>query len=481
MQISNHILNTILNNLVIKFKEFYNEYNINSYREETFEDFINTTIYEVEEKLSTELNIDEYYNKISRNVSQTKKRWVNKELTFNKNTCLYQEIAIEAPKNLKKFGIDKFSVLYNNITSIEDLKIERIKELKKWCNDDTYFLSNFPYIYDKKKSQIYTALRNDILLHIASYIKKECPTGKSDITVTVPNLLTEIPIDCGYKKIEYNNEVTSIQGKEKKYVYNDYFIDESTLFRTYADIEFLKEKALQKAFSRALNSTDIKIFAYIMTLRDENFFNSRTIVVDIGDIVRNVFESDGSRNYKTIKDSLFKLSELQIQTISENTLGFNYSIFDNVDIYLDINGKTEMATIIVNDYIVQQFTKHQTISMYKRKIDKFILDSSKIMVFPLQHERIRCHIKNNLTIVLNYDYFRGKLRLSNKRKKDNLKIITKTLQELVKNSTVIKDFKPKGYVFSITFYPITDSELHDLLSKEQLNVIIKNTEDKLIL
>ena len=165
---------------------------------------------------------------------------------------------------------------------------------------------------------------------------------------------------------------------------------------------------------KVLNYRDAMVFSSVISKRDENFYSTGEIMVDIGDITKEVFNSRGKNNYIAVKESLYKLQFISSGVVDSSLSGFTIKIFDKVYI------KQNVAKIIVSVDIVDEFIRHNTINMYKESINKFKLNSSKILIFRLQSERIKCDSKakkdNSLLLKTNINFFRGALYFSKDRK-----------------------------------------------------------------
>lgn len=104
--------------------------------------------------------------------------------------------------------------------------------------------------------------------------------------------------------------------------------------------------------------------------------------------------------------------------------------------------------------------------MYTDVINNLKLESSRILIFRLQKERINCYTENKTTFNTDLNYFKRALYLTNKRKDRNIKVIEKALDEIVEHKVTLKSYKRRGDMFELEFYPITEREKRDLLGRE---------------
>lgn len=479
MKIPETVLRDIAEQIDVLFKPVYKKY-VYPHDKVEFQSFSNNVLGDVILELENLLSVTtETLSSVSRNRLQTKRRWLNSEL---KTEGLYhEEINVVARGVYDQFQSEphKCEQLYGFATW-DELKENRIRELNEWASNHKVSVSEFRYIAGRPIRAIRTAITNDIVYCVLSTILERCPHGMQSAILEMPHSLSSVPID--YTKRSRISENAVINYGHEQYFLDKYFIDDETFLENLMNVEILRTGVISNVL-KTLNSTDIHVFLYVMSLRDENFFNTREIVVDIGDTVRHIFSSDGQKNYTTVKESLFRMQFLNSGAIDASLRGFSVKIFDNVTIYTSETGK-ESARITVNVDIVTEYVKNQTINMYKEIIDRFNLDSSKIAIFPLQRERIRCAANSEpgtpLVFKTNLNFFRGILYLSNRKKAHNIKVIETMLVELIENHIAVKSYERKGDNFVIEFSPITDQERRDLLNQNE-NYLIDSPFEQITL
>lgn len=451
--------------------------------EEEFDIFIESIFNEVLDEVDNliEVTNDTVYTYVKRRM-MTKKRWANKEISKQEN--MYNEVEISA-KVLYEHTLsgkpEKHQIFHSlyGYDTYEELKEGRPIELKKWAEDHEEPICKFIYITFKTKKQILTAICNDIKYIVFNEIYSKCPKGKQSAIPSLPLSMSQLPIDYT-SKVKVENKL--VENDQAEYFLNKYIIDDNTVLESRLNAEILKTGVLDTVL-KTLNSTDISVFLYCMSLRDENFYTTREIIVDIGDIVKNVFGSKGQKNYIAVKESLYRMQYLNSGLIDNSLRGFTVKIFDNVDIYSTKETKRETAKIVVNIDIVNEYIKEQTVSMYKDVIDRFKLESSKVAIFPIQRERIKVATNteedDELFMQTNFNFFRGILYFSNKRKKENIKTIEKMLEEIIENEIAIKGFERKGDTFILEFFPISPQERKDLLNQKKVNQIMEASAEQI--
>lgn len=405
---------------------------------------------------------------------EAKKRWVKKELEEQHN--FYQEIEVIAKGLYEQVKLSKnieaFKSFYQ-CDSYEELREKRIEELTNWVQDDDMSMLSFRYISGKKVGQLERAVTNDIKFYAMKYMNENSP--KHEI-VSVPNLMTgNFPVDAS-NRMKYKKDSLVTKG-ERKYFMNKIVAENGTSFESYLDMEVLKEEFMED-FIRLFNVTDLSIFQYVMTLVDENFYSTGEIIAEIGDIVRNsnAFTSDGKKNYMAAKASLHKMEHISSGVVDSSLRGFSFSIFSDIEIFTSSDTGKEIARIWVSRNIINAYIKNQTVKMYKHIINGFSLNSSKVLIYALQGQRIISSMgtKEGEPIIFrtNISFFKGSLIFPNQRKREQIKLIEKTLTEIKESNITLKDFKIKGDTFILEFYPFSENEKVDLLSNTNPELLL---------
>lgn len=475
MEILDSFLSNVRENVFITFKPVYLKY-ISSKEEEIdyfFDSLIQEVIWEVDSLIEVTQETVYVYKKRRQT---TKKRWFNKDIQEQKS--FFKEIEIVAKslyEDLLNDNPEQFHKIYG-YHNYEELKAGRLIELQKWANDMEAHITNYRYLKDKTKKQILTALSNDVKHMVFSEIYRKCPKGRQGAIPSLPISISQLPIDYT-NRVKINSQQIVTSGSEE-YMLNKYYIDNETVLESRISVEILKSGVIGKVL-KLLNKKDIDTFLHCMAVADENFFSTREIIVDIGDIVKNVYSTDGKNNYMSVKESLYKMQYLNSGVIDKSLRGFTTKIFDNVDIYSTGLNK-ETAKVVVNIDIVNEYVKKNTVSIYKEVIDQFKLDSSKIAIFSIQRERIKIDATTppgqQLLFYTNINFFRGILYFSNKKKRENIKAIEKMLDEIVENRITIKKYERIGDKFTIEFYPISETEKRDLIGHQEMRILIGNND-----
>lgn len=429
------------------------------FTDEPFGIFLAKIISEVENEVSvlTEVTKEDVQKKFQR-IHRTKYRWFNKEQ--EKGSELMKEI--DAAKRLYKTlslngELNKIKLLYGNIESYKDIEITMKKKFKTWLQNE-FLLTDFRYLSTKKKHQIKKAFYNDAMYICFQLLNQKYPHGKRSDVTEYPYSMTTIPIDQT-NRVKFDTSKLIIKSENEKYFRNLYVIDDDSIMHSLVDIEVLQKMFMAKTL-RVLGERDVNIFFSVLSKRKSDFFATRTIEVNIGSIVKDVYKSKNKANYLRVKDSLYKMSYLTTGIVNRSLDGFTFRLLDKV------TTKGNTAYVVVSSDVVNDFLEDRTVKMYTDVINNLKLESSRILIFRLQKERINCYTENKTTFNTDLNYFKRALYLTNKRKDRNIKVIEKALDEIVEHKVTLKSYKRRGDMFELEFYPITEREKRDLLGRE---------------
>lgn len=474
MKISDELINEAVQKIDDNFKNKYDELVTDK---ENYDTFIRTVKYELLKKINinskAEFNIDKHLSTTIQNRKKTKKRWFKNESTSN--SLLQNNIQKQAEKMFRD-DIDSFKQIYK-VTSIEEFKSDianlqnkKYEKTLDWLKDDEEFLIKYEYLKNKKTWQIQQAFQTDIAIIILSYLKNNL---SSNDTMAMPMVMSDIPVDLGgRRKVSLDDLacVTTLDNNKEEVYYHDIEEYKDLQINTYIGLDYVQKYCLNKAFKH-FNATDKKIFGFILSKRPTEFFETRQIVVEIGDIVAAVFETDGSKNYDTVRDSIAKMANIKMQFTVKGLSGFVSRIFTEV-FFTErvIGGKTSVATatIFVSDIIVKQLMEQQTMYIYGDKINE-ISPEAFSLICALQGRRMKLYGegKNVIEDVLPYSFFQIRFRMSDKRKKRNLPIIKVLLEEVRDKKVIIEHCQQVADDFHVTYYPLSAKEIANFDAHEE--------------
>ncbi|MED4285609.1 hypothetical protein P4679_27140 [Priestia megaterium] len=397
------------------------------------------------------------YNRKRRN--QTKKRWAQAIIKDynNQNAKASKDLTQEYQflKNYKDtYGNVKFQQLFMKKTP-EEIIAEKIEKLNEWSNDTHSCLSNYPYILNKATNQIAKAIISDVAIIIGDTLMKNYDGNIQDVVIEKPYSYVNHPIFAeGRGKLDLS--VETIQQDMSEYRYNDYVPSSEYRLRTLVAQEYAEDKQVS-----LLDNTDEKIFIEVLKQRNELFATQRKVVVDIGQVVKNVFNSISIENYNLVKDRLKKMTYVKFNAHTKNK-EIIFGLFETFK--GDYGPDGWIAEITVNDEIYQEYLNNQTIRMYKDSIKRFGLPLSRSLIFALQKERFSSYSQNrSYEQIYSYNFFASIIRFKSGNKRENMKQLRASLEEMVNHGTGIKSFICEGDKFKIEYIPVTKYEVEDLL------------------
>lgn len=454
-----------------KFESVYNK-SISQVSEEepSFELFIKGIVTDVELTLKDEDKIsDELIQKYKKRINSTKNQWLRNYKKPNSSLRNELDRMLESSYEVMKHeGREEHFKNAFGGENPEEVKALRLVKLEQWKNDDEKLLSDYPYFFKLGLRSKKAAINNDVYYTLLNYLAKN---QRDESIPTVPEIATQQPYSYRRtkpKKIDLSIIERAEPGSE--FMIGQRFIDDNSYFESRANVEALRKQEMAQMLSE-LNVTDLYVFVAVMeeALKDESFFATNTIIVDIGTIVRRAFKSQGKNNYVAAKQSLHRLENVKTSVYNENLHNITIQLFNSAEIIPQ--GNKEYANIIVDSNVVKQYIEGNTISMYKHIIDSFQLPTSKLGIFAIQRERIRVDANSKggdrLLFKGTLNFFKTVLNFPNNRKKDNMTVVSNMLQEIKESNAVIKDFRQVSDGFIIEFYPISKEERQDLLGNSR--------------
>ena len=356
-------------------------------------------------------------------------------------------------------GNDKFLQLYG-VDTPEEWHREIVQEMESWRKDHQKLFCDFRYFHALPLDVQKKALLDDMGIVLLTQLRD---ITKSATIWEWPDALQMVPVDPTNKAKMTPDEAT------RSYVHF-YEVDEIKMVESRITVPDTEQEFVGTIF-KMLNAVDVRIFSYCLSLRDKHFYTTHVLTVNIGDIVRAIYRTDGQKNFIAVKESLLKMQNLNIIVRDKKGQAFTLKLLDSVRIF--ISGNQEMARLVVDADIVNQYVRNQTTNLYRESISSLDNEAAKVVVFALQKERIRRMLEGeSLTFHATIQYFRGILYFSTKRKKENRDMVERALQRLVEHQLVLRHVERHDDLFVIEFLPIDKNEAIDLV-KQELPPLIK--------
>lgn len=398
---------------------------------------------------------------------RTKKRWVE-SLEESLKGWFEREEKRTIPKGelfgelvyglelIHRYGIGRFMDFYG-ASSIEELKERRLKELHAWSLDTKTRLTHYPYLKDRTPLQIKKAFQMDIVIVTADLLLEHYGGSLGNVIIERPLYYVDHAVfSDGQGKLVFSDEVSI---DDELHLVSPYEPETDYKLNVLVSQKILNEEGAL----RLIDPIDARLFDAVMAKRDLNFVEKRKVYADVGELVRVCYNSDSENAYELTEKRLMKLANIKFNVIEKDRT-IVFGIFDYLDIQ-NTQGK-RVAEVTVNEAIYQQYIREQVIRTYSDKINRFRLETSRNLIFPLQKERLTAFFgKENHTGVFPYVYFLHKIRFRANRKDENLKLIEESLKEFMEQGVAVKSYSKVKDTFYITFLPVETDEIEDLLGE----------------
>lgn len=401
---------------------------------------------------------------------KTKKRWLDaivKSLEQTgkgtKHTELLKELEL-AESILELHSGEKFQYVYE-VGSIEELKNKRLDEVRLWSTDEDKNIIDYIYIKDKTKKQQIRALTIDISLLLTTLCTTELNKDGTVYLEYADKLEENAIFSVSKGKLKFSSKPIFIEGEE--YYVNEYNPSPEYSLRTLVGKNAIEDGNYR---SELLDETDEMIYHAIMGNRTLDFVTNRKIYVDLPAIMNQVYASKSSKLADIIERRIRKMSYLKFTAFSKEQKQdyVIFGLFDNVAKQTSPNGNI-IFEITVNDVLHQELIGKQVTRIYKEVLNKLENRLAKTIIFSLQKERLRAHLKNSNEGIFSYEFFLFRMRFRSRSKKENYTMIEECLEEIKNHKVAIKGFKRIGSEFHVEFIPVSSYEIDDLLPVSKWN------------
>lgn len=465
----NYLIDTIIERLGDKWINLYADKFGNDYRS-----FLTDILYE---EFTDKQNggqkdpkkVRAYYKANRFNV--TKKNWYKSVASsLNKKPTKHKDLLAEIDdiqSIIDRYGINKCKEIMLGATTMEEFAKRRLANIKEWVDNEKAQLIDFLYISEKTDERIRNALKIDAIMCITQFVLDEFDGDFNSIVREVSDLENDyaLPGKTGEERLK---------PKKSAHTGTEFLLDEYEIAGELMIQTFLKDinKNERNAHTvKSLSPKDFDIFRFVMSRRDLDFIKDYKITVNVGDIVKAVYNSRSNVTYKLVEQKLHNLGQISFHIIGDKGDRITFGLFDTVIIKDYENGGSQ-AIISINSVIQQFYINNQVTRIYSDKIKNFNLSLSPSMVFALQKERfskLREGSMDEKLFPYSYTFFERRLRFPSRNKLKNLKLIEESLEEIKASQVTISDFKKIGDEFYIAFFPVSDHEAEDLLQDSPSN------------
>lgn len=449
-----------------------------------FQDYedLNAIVYSVlwnfiaDETSKTEINsINAVQVKMRR---QKKKRWMTayekaliNPITEKKNP--FYPIA-EAFRTLPGHDFVKLYDANDMETVIENTK----KAINEWNKNDNSLLINFPLITSKTKKQVLSSFNVDLILTLIDIIMDSLDGNIESYFAKKPEILLSNPM---FSPSKYR--VPSKEQTINAYVADLVSYDkEDMVFQMLVnyDPNNTSEMHSLKVFDARDNQILLTLFNNIHL----DFYQSKQLVISVGDIAKSINSRPNKRLYEDIKLRVHNMARTGFRLCRKdkpNDPVFTFSMFDSVKTSVQ-DGK-EFLVITFGDTLYESITKKRMISVTSSNYNSLALELSRLLYHHLQKERISLSTSSEpnenglLYKSYDYSYFQRIILFKRKKKKDNIELITETLNEFVEKHIALADFRydPQKGLFYLYYFPLSEDEKFDLTNNEDDSLFLSDS------
>lgn len=430
-----------------------------------FEDYLKTLIDPVffNEDI---VDFNELRNSFHRRRQQTKKRWVQgiiSDLEKGKPNPISEEANWLSKMLERKQDKESIEALFKT-TDPEIFIQQKIEELQSWAENHDTMISEFPYLDSKRLNQLEKAFNLEILFITSDYLAELAKNPNRRWITEHPNEMVgaSAAFQLSTKTIKANASFTENQQME---LYDSYKLSDGSWIVSILQPDENDDVQLDK-FS-ALDNKDWDIIGIIFGSIGERFYKEKIVVVDIRNIVKEIYNSEGSRAYSMTEERLKKIGRFRIEgrvlnQNKERKESFLINFFQTVRMIKDEVSGRSYVEITVHDKIHQQFIDRQTVQIYSHLLKKIETPVSRILIYAFQKERMDAYLEQRpMRKTFDYNYFHDRIRFRSKKVEANLKLIQESLKEFCEMNVIVSSFKRVGSGFEIQLHPITEDEKQD--------------------
>lgn len=360
-------------------------------------------------------------------------------------------------------------------------------KVMKWVEQDYSGLYQYPFFDEKTPKTKVAALEDDLAVSFLVYIKNEWDVElrkKGKVVVDLPTDL-QILYRNAISRKPFEKNADGVIEKDGKFMpFKDYGHKETAV---RVMVEDNPESIEMENFSGLsadiydLDQVDRDVMTALLEHRKENFAIDKTIDIRLGDLVRDIYSSDGKKNYDSIRNRLIKLQRIRFtHFVPEEVNGVltgevkyreHMGFIDYIKEIITPQGETYMS-IVVNQGLHKRFINNQTLKIYKEQIDS--LDSRyRSMLYYMQKERINAYHLGRNSIDLTLINFRSNIQFRYSSKSKVIEEISECLDEIIKKNLIVRSYTNTRNQFSIHFEPIGQQEVRDIIGEKDGSVNIK--------
>lgn len=424
------------------------------------------------------MNKDEatVYQTVKRDIFvRTKRRWVRTAIKhLESNTGPNKELRAKKlffEGYIKQFGLEQFRKEFS-IESLDLYLKRKSQELLEWAENDTMPVHSYLFIHEKTKKQKRTAVEIDLLMIIGDFLVNKKKSFKlalhqspfSAVNTSFFGISNRGKLDIHSKSVVIE-EHEIVMGNDQQATY--YETVPKNKFAQKQNVKMLVNSDFVTDLNKKvpdLDAKDFELFLDVLSFRDVNFQATRRINFALKDLVRRLYGSDNSKNYKATIERLLKLSNYRITEMNDEGEYYVRSLFSSVKIQNDSKDMRagKLVTAYVSEDVYDDYLRQQMVNIYSDKVKELKGYFAYHLAFVLQKERIMAHQANEPNPVkrkwLDFSYA---IRFNRRTKKENLEELEKALTQIKELNFIIQDFYRSGDYLFFQFYPMASFELDD--------------------
>lgn len=416
----------------------------------------------------------------NRNIQRQKKRWFEyvKDELKDKSNKNYKYIMreIEVMELLiKEMGTENLK-----IKDTKELVALRLQQIENWALDKNSLMVEFPYLKNLTPKQMLSAFSYDLKNIVYNKLLTDYASNPNAYMVSHPNILLGMGALFG---VSTRIPIAVNQRFDKSTKENEFYYEYSSGNKTIVSIVAKNKngQTVNPVFMHNLDQEDMMLFLSTLSFRKADFIKTKMIRVYFRDIVKYLNKPICGQTYNFIKDRFDKLFNREFEiSYAEGDRQIVHKIRFFQYLKFDVNNKYSDRSYVdvqVSDFIAQQLIDMQTTNMYRNQIMSFTNAVSKLIMFPLQRDRIDCYIYNNdYRKTYSYDYFVSNIIFPAKNSKtENIKMLIEAFDEFKKQNIIINSAKynSEKEAFDVQFIPLSEIEIEDFVYNSNAEKIEK--------
>lgn len=410
---------------------------------------------------------------------QKKKRWIS---TYRANTEKYPVTSKKHPfysiyHDFQSRSGHSFHKLYGN-SDISAVINHYENAINKWIQDDNSMLSEYPLIAAKTPHQIVSSFQLDLIVNLLTIIMESLDGNIKSYFAKKPDILLDKPIFAASKfSIPFKASIDSYVADLTSFDKDD------MVFQMLVNHSTTQSENIQKF--NVFDQKDNQILLTLINNANLDFYNNKTVTMEIGAIAKTINKRPGKHCYQDIKQRLHNMVRTSFRICKKENPDepiFSFNFFDNV-LTPKVGGK-EYAIVTFGNVLYDAIIMQKMTTVTSDNYDSLDLKLSKLLYHSLQKERIMLSASSTpdkngyLQQCYDYSFFQRIILFKSKKKANNIHLIVNSLDEFVEKGIAISkyEYNKEDGIFHLYYLPIFKEESEDLISGNKINKVISASE-----